>query len=231
MPRMSKKALIYCDGSSIGNPGPGGWGAIVRFSEGTVKEIGGFESHTTNNRMELMAAIQALELVRGKEETIELRTDSSYVINGITKWVSGWERNGWKTKAKGEVLNQDLWESLRTLDMGMEVVWKYVPGHAGILGNERVDVIAQSFARKENIKLYNGEESRYEIDLEKSTPQKPFYISYVDDVFDVHETWVSCEKRVKGKQGTRFKKVSSKEEMQKVALGWKVSMSQLKKFS
>ena len=101
------KITIYCDGSSIGNPGPGGWGAVVSHND-TVKEFGGYAPGTTNNRMELTAAIEALASIRGSGTAI-IHTDSSYVINGITKWVKGWIKNGWLTKEKKDVLNKDLW--------------------------------------------------------------------------------------------------------------------------
>ena len=108
---MKKSITIFSDGSSKGNPGPGGWGAIIASSDKVV-EIGGGEKYTTNNRMELLAAISALETVENNKEEIILNTDSSYVINGITKWVFGWQKNNWKTSTKADVVNKDLWERL-----------------------------------------------------------------------------------------------------------------------
>ncbi len=134
--KMMEKIVIFCDGASKGNPGPGGWAAITVAGE-HVTESGGFEKHTTNNRMELRAAIEGLYAVRtpSGKQTI-LYTDSSYVINGITKWVQGWKKNGWKTKDKKPVVNQDLWQSLdaAVASHGRNIEWQYVGGHVGVAG-------------------------------------------------------------------------------------------------
>ena len=158
---MSKsKVIIFTDGSSRGNPGPGGWGAIIISDEKHVTELGGAEKKTTNNRMEIMAAIEALR--KAKEESeITLYTDSSYLINGITKWIKGWKRIGWITRTKEEVLNRDLWEELDSLVQERTVKWEYVGGHMGVAGNERCDRIATAFADGEKIKLYNDTLSNY----------------------------------------------------------------------
>lgn len=151
--------IIYTDGSSRGNPGPGGWGAIVAGK--TVREIGGRESQTTNNRMELSAAIEALKLQ--PEEPITIFSDSEYVIKGITEWIHGWIKRGWKNAQKKAVLNQDLWEKLHDLAQGKDITWKYVRGHMGSPGNERCDVIATSFADGEPVDLYTGSVDKYAI--------------------------------------------------------------------
>jgi len=138
---------IYTDGACSGNPGRGGWGVVVYFSDGSIYEIGGKEAQTTNNRMELQAAIAALEFLQqsGQKESVELYTDSEYVKNGITKWIHGWKKKGWKTSTGKAVLNQDLWEELDALNRP-QVQWLYVRGHAGNVGNERCDEIARAFA-------------------------------------------------------------------------------------
>ncbi|MFH1454923.1 MAG: ribonuclease HI [bacterium] len=142
------KIIIFSDGSSKGNPGPGGWGAVVAQGNKVI-ELGGGEKHTTNNRMELLAAISGLFSLGSpapKSEEIVLNTDSSYVINGITKWVYGWQKNGWKNSEKANVSNRDLWEQLIKVSRGMKIKWNYVGGHSGVSCNERCDAIATSFA-------------------------------------------------------------------------------------
>lgn len=152
---------IYTDGSSRGNPGPGGWGAIVMDSVRVV-ELGGNEAHTTNNRMELVGAIEALMYVGTlAPEPIELYTDSEYVMKGITQWVEGWQKRGWRTASKKSVLNQDLWQKLILAADGKEVEWKYVAGHSGEEYNERCDEIATSCADGICVSLYNGSRSGY----------------------------------------------------------------------
>jgi ribonuclease HI len=135
------EVVIYTDGACSRNPGPGGWGVVLRWN-GTVKELHGSDPLTTNNRMELMAAIQALEALN-RPSQVQLYTDSTYLLNGITKWVAGWQRNGWRTSAKKPVKNEDLWRRLVTAMNGHEVSWLWVKGHAGDEGNERADVLAR----------------------------------------------------------------------------------------
>ena len=135
------EVVIYTDGACSGNPGPGGWGAVLRWN-GTQKELHGGEPQTTNNRMELMAAIQALEALN-RPSRVQLHTDSTYLLNGITKWIEGWERNGWRTSAKRPVKNEDLWHRLIAAKNGHEVSWLWVKGHAGEEGNERADALAR----------------------------------------------------------------------------------------
>jgi ribonuclease HI len=133
--------VIYTDGACSGNPGPGGWGAVLQYGT-TEKELFGGESATTNNRMELMAAIQALEALT-RPTSVTLYTDSKYVHDGITKWIKGWERNGWRTSAKQPVKNADLWRQLTEALNGHDIIWKWVKGHAGDPGNERADELAR----------------------------------------------------------------------------------------
>ena len=133
--------LIFADGACTGNPGPGGWGAILRFGE-REKELKGGEPHTTNNRMELMGAISALEALKGPSN-VELHTDSKYVQQGISQWIHGWKRNGWKTADKKPVKNTDLWQRLDEAMKHHDVKWHWVKGHAGHDMNERADELAR----------------------------------------------------------------------------------------
>ncbi|MGU3494132.1 ribonuclease HI [Xanthobacteraceae bacterium A53D] len=132
---------IWTDGACSGNPGPGGWGAILRAGE-REKELSGGEQLTTNNRMELMAAIAALEALK-KTCAVDLHTDSEYLRNGITKWMFGWKKNGWRTADKKPVKNQDLWERLDAALKAHDITWHWVKGHAGNELNERADQLAR----------------------------------------------------------------------------------------
>jgi ribonuclease HI len=135
---------IFTDGACKGNPGPGGWGAVLRWN-GREKEIAGGEPETTNNRMEMMAAIAALELLK-RPSTVRLTTDSVYVRDGITKWIHGWKRNGWRTAAKKPVANAELWQRLDAACTPHRIEWLWVKGHAGHPENERADQLASDAA-------------------------------------------------------------------------------------
>lgn len=135
------KVVIYTDGACSGNPGPGGWGAIL-ISGGHRKEISGGETPTTNNRMELMAAISALEALK-KPSDVELHTDSIYLRDGITKWIHGWRRNGWKTADKKPVKNTELWQRLQEAQAGHTIEWRWVKGHSEHVENDRADELAR----------------------------------------------------------------------------------------
>ncbi|MEC7490313.1 MAG: ribonuclease HI [Pseudomonadota bacterium] len=132
---------IYTDGACSGNPGPGGWGAILRWGE-NEKELKGGEQETTNNRMELMAAIQALEALK-RPTKAELYTDSTYVQKGITEWIHSWKKSGWKNSAKKPVKNVDLWQRLDNVVSLHDVTWHWIKGHAGHVENERADELAR----------------------------------------------------------------------------------------
>ena len=132
--------VIHTDGACSGNPGPGGWGAILHW-KGHEKELSGAEAETTNNRMELTAAIAALEALKRRSK-VRLVTDSTYVRDGVTKWIHGWKRNGWKTAAKKPVKNQDLWQALDHEAARHEIDWCWVKGHSGHPENERADRLA-----------------------------------------------------------------------------------------
>jgi len=134
--------VIHTDGACSGNPGPGGWGAVLEY-KGMTKEISGGETLTTNNRMELTAAIKAINSLK-KDGKIELHTDSTYVRDGITKWLTGWKRNGWKTAARKPVKNQDLWRELDEAITRHQITWKWVKGHSGNPGNEKADELANA---------------------------------------------------------------------------------------
>jgi ribonuclease HI len=142
---MNEPALkvvdVFTDGACSGNPGPGGWGAILRYG-GVEKELSGGEAQTTNNRMELMAAIAALEALKNSVN-VRIHTDSQYVKNGITGWIHGWKKNGWKTADKKPVKNVDLWQRLDAALKGHKIEWIWVKGHAGHDENERADALAR----------------------------------------------------------------------------------------
>jgi ribonuclease HI len=137
---------IFTDGACKGNPGPGGWGALLRIGS-TEKELSGGEAHTTNNRMELMAAICGLEALK-RPCAVILTTDSRYVMDGLTKWIHGWQRNGWKTADRKPVKNADLWQELLAAAKPHEIDWRWVKGHSGHDENERVDQLACAEAEK-----------------------------------------------------------------------------------
>jgi ribonuclease HI len=149
-----KIAKIYTDGACSGNPGPGGWGTVIYYDDGSVHELGGGERQTTNNRMEMQAAIAGLEFLKqsGQTSAIALYTDSEYVKNGITKWIQGWKKKHWQTSTGKAVLNQDLWEILDELNT-KQVEWLYVRGHTGDVGNERCDTIARAYSLGKSLAL------------------------------------------------------------------------------
>lgn len=153
---------IYTDGACTGNPGPGGWGVVVYFDDGSIHEMGGASTRTTNNKMEMQAAIAALQFLKdsGQTEPIPLYTDSEYLINSVTKWVNGWKKRGWKKADGNPVLNQDLLETLDELNHP-RVKWEYVRGHAGNVGNERCDAIARAFANGKTLSLQQQDFSHF----------------------------------------------------------------------
>jgi len=147
-----------CDGACSGNPGPGGWGALLRFADGSVHEMGGAEPATTNNRMELTAALALLATLRDlpRDPALAIRTDSRYLIDGLQRWLPGWKRRGWRTASGGNVLNRDLWERLDSSRIkGLDLV--HVRGHSGDPDNDRCDAIAVAFSRGQLPALRQGE--------------------------------------------------------------------------
>ena len=245
---MQSKTIIFSDGASKGNPGPGGWGAIImqkskiknQKEEMRVTEIGGKDKHTTNNRMELTAAINALDSLGKTKEEIVLHTDSSYVINGITGWVYGWQKKNWITSQKELVMNRDLWERLLKATSGKKIKWNYVGGHIGVAGNERVDAIASSYAEGSTPKLFSGKVTDYTIDLSniggnsekkgKKTKNKAkaySYLSLVNGIIKTHKTWEECEKRVKGIKNAKFKKSTSLEDEKEIKKDWGIKQKSI----
>ncbi|MEO0769909.1 MAG: ribonuclease HI, partial [Cyanobacteria bacterium J06649_4] len=155
---------IYTDGACSGNPGPGGWGTRIEFADGQIHELGGRDTATTNNRMEMQAAIAALEflqeadIAQTADGPVTLHTDSEYLKNGITKWIKGWKKKGWKTSSGKPVLNKDLWQQLDQISQtlssdNLAIDWRYVRGHAGNPGNERCDEIARAYSHAQPINL------------------------------------------------------------------------------
>lgn len=159
-----KRIEIFTDGACSGNPGPGGWGAILRFN-GTTKELSGGEANTTNNRMELMAAIEALSAPKEAVE-VDLYTDSKYVMDGINGWIDGWKRNGWKTAAKQPVKNVELWQALDEARGRHKVTWHWVKGHDGHVENERADELARM-----GMAPFKPQRSGSESDAPRSAPK------------------------------------------------------------
>ncbi len=234
--------IIFTDGSSLGNPGPGGFGAVILFQKkNKVIEIGEYEASTTNNRMEITAAIEALLATKEENSETIIYTDSAYLLNGITSWVYGWEKNGWTTGTKEPVSNIDLWQKLllevRNRGKIGTIVWKKIKGHAGIIGNERADIIATSLADQNPIEFFHGTLDAYEkiiggklLDLNhtktpkkksSSSSKKAFsYLSLVGSKLMKHGTWTECEKRIKGVSGVKFKKALSKEDEENILREW-----------
>lgn len=228
-----KEIIIFTDGASKGNPGPGGWGAIVVLPEGQVVELGGSDKHTTNNRMELSGALNALANISDRKEAVEIYTDSKYVINGMTGWIYGWQKNNWQTKERKEVLNRDLWEKLAEQVRGKNIKWTYVGGHVGIAGNERCDEIADTLATGQKVTLYHGPLKDYQIDIlnfrhseikkenKSNKNTKAYsYLSLVNGVLHIDQTWAECERRVKGKRGAKYQKAISKIHEQEILRSW-----------
>ena len=146
-PANGPRVEVYTDGGALGNPGPGGWGVRLKYSDGRIIELGGAEVHTTNNRMELTAAIEGLKRV-SHCGSITVVTDSEYLRKGITQWIHGWKRRGWMTAARKPVLNQDLWQALDRLNRP-DIQWRYTRGHAGDPDNERCDELARAEAERQ----------------------------------------------------------------------------------
>lgn len=243
----SATIVVFADGAARGNPGPGGWGAIIALPEGRVVELGGGAGHTTNNRMELTAVREALRLVASRSEPVVVHTDSTYVIHGITQWIHGWRRKGWKTQQGTDVINRDLWESLAEV-AGPRIQWRHVRGHAGIPGNERVDAIASAFAAATPIDLYDGPAEAYDVDLDagvgadaaarasgpkgrRAAPRSKgaaySYLSLLGGEVQRHATWADCERRVKGQSGARFKKATSAENEVAILGAWGIGRDRL----
>lgn len=229
---MDMNITIFTDGAAKGNPGSGGYGAVVLVGEEIV-EIGAGKECTTNNEMELKAVVEALKFVALKNLPTEIYSDSKYVIQGATAWIFNWLKNDWKTKSNTDVANKKLWMELVPLLKQVKITWHKVPGHVGIIGNERADTIASDFGDGKSVDLYIGSKSSYKYDIENTDYDKAeaekrsatrkrqstkaySYISKVGSEIKTHATWGECEARVKGVRGTKFKKSISVDEEKKI---------------
>ncbi len=242
--------LIYCDGACSGNPGPGGWGAIVGVSQKQVIELGGFQPQTTNNQMELQGAIESIRSVEDHAGSIMMLTDSVYVIRGITQWAYGWQKRGWLTAEGKAVSNREYWEELieivakrKKRFSADKIYWNFVRGHIGIKGNERCDEIAVEFSHRKYPELYAGPSAHYFFDFFKlpnleSLPQMKgqksekkvalSYLSLVGTLVMRHANWSECERRVKGQSGAKFKKAMSVEDESQILESWGLRPDALK---
>ena len=234
---LEKSLIAFTDGSSLGNPGPGAWGAVLIHPKiGEVIELGGMKAKTTNNEMELEAAVATLSYAVNNSDTLHIFTDSQYLVNGATKWMYGWAKNGWKTKHGDEIKNLFHWKTIYSLVQGRgkdNVVWHHLSAHVGIPGNERADEIARSLAEGKNVSLYRGHLEDYpiknilsfEFDEEKKEKRSGkgkmaySYLSLVDGELQKHSNWAECEARVKGKKA-KFKKALSKEHEDEILEEW-----------
>jgi len=249
------RVLIFADGASRGNPGRGGYGTVVvggmeeDFNNNSgvlhIKELGDRDDMTTNNKMELSAVISGLRYCEkvgiSNSAKFSIYTDSKYVMNGAMSWIFGWKKNGWMTASREEVKNRELWESMSDLIVEKKINWVLLPGHAGVVGNERCDQIATNFADKAEGKLFDGKLSEYsQLDIldifynpdlikvakddkkangskKSSISAKAFsYVSKVDGILKIDKSWVDCEKRVKGKKGALYKKATSLGDQQNI---------------
>ncbi len=226
------KTIIYTDGACSGNPGKAGWGAVVLQGK-SVRELGGFDKLSTNNRMEITAAIRGLEATEVADD-ITIYTDSQYLVNGITSWIFGWMKKDWKNTEGKDILNRDLWQELYTVAEDRNIKWKVIRGHSVTPGNNRADEIAVCYTKNLDANLYFGELKDYQIDLtepdlvvaNQSTDKdrkkaKAFsYLSYVDGILQRHSTWADCENRVKGQAGAKFRKALSASDEQTIIREW-----------
>lgn len=234
---MQSNITIFTDGASSGNPGPGGWGAIVSY-DSRVTELGGGEAKTTNNRMELQAVLEALSFVVDQHlnsNPITLYTDSSYVANGINSWIKGWQKRNWTNQAGQTIANVDIWQRMSQVLPDVQLKIVNVSGHSGVAGNERADVIATGFAKDSTFRLYHGDVDQYDIDLKNlsmnATTKKEkdrkkgkaySYLSLVGGVLQVHYSWDECKRRVEGTKGAKYKKAISKQDEDVIKRSWGV---------
>lgn len=241
--QFKNSILIFSDGACSGNPGPGGWGSVIAWPDGRIREIGGGAPATTNNQMELTATIEALKLIQNDKGEVHFYTDSTYVIRGITQWIWGWRKRGWKNAEGQDILNQEYWRELSRVvgARGSEnkIHWKYSRGHVGTPGNERCDEIAVSFSKKKWIDLYEGPLLQYPVaifdvpengEVPEMRPREEkkaafSYLSYVGGIVYRHRDWGSCERRVKGQSGAKFKKAMSASDEAEILKTWGLSAS------
>lgn len=213
----SETPIAYTDGACLGNPGPGGWGVRLLYPDGAVRELGGRDAATTNNRMELQATIEALQILHTSPQ-VAIFTDSRYVIDGLTKWLPAWRRRGWITTTNTPVKNRDLWITLERLSHP-GVTWQHVRGHSGDPNNERVDTIARACATGACPPLFCGQAGAPEDPVVVSSalahpatgPAR--YISIVRGTVALDTAWAACAARVRGVPGARYRKVRTPEEL------------------
>ena len=256
--KQNPYVIFFTDGACSGNPGPGGWG-VLGFNSDTLKitELGGGQKNTTNNQMELEAAIRSLQFIQAHKITSDvfIYLDSKYVMEGITKWVYGWEKREWKKSDGNSVANTEYWQRLRELTKNLKnkINWRYVPGHSGVVGNDRVDAIAVAFSQGTDVDLYEGVLGQSAFELSDFLPQeldtliasletgdplgtkekkKPssktkggWYLSLVNGVLKKHTTWPECEAVVKGVPGAKYKKVATATEEAEMLKKWGVSLN------
>ncbi|MCI5050897.1 MAG: ribonuclease HI [Candidatus Pacebacteria bacterium] len=241
--KMDNALIAFTDGSSLGNPGPGGWGALLAFPKlDELVELGGTKLKTTNNEMELTAIVSALSYAINSSSHLYIFTDSQYAINGVTKWMYGWALNGWKTKEGNDIKNKELFQSLYSLigDRGKDTIsWHHVRGHVGVPGNERVDDIARLLAEGTNVKLYRGKISEYPEKNILTVPSKEEqvreakksskksgkaykYLALIDGELEEFDTWAECEARTTGRK-SKFKKALSPEHREEILKDWGVN--------
>lgn len=232
--------LIYTDGACSGNPGPGGWGSVILYPDNQVQELGDGAASTTNNRMEMTAVLEALRAVAHLKMPVRVYTDSTYLIRGITQWIFGWRRNNWRTADGGEVSNREIWEEMSQVVAARgtqgKIEWHYSRGHVGTPGNERCDRIAVAYSKNDYVSLYRGDLEHYPIDLlqfptDTSLPdmksangeKKKEAFSYLSNLGGLvyrHRNWPSCQKRVSGQSGAKFKKAMSAAEEIEILKSW-----------
>jgi ribonuclease HI len=233
--------IIFTDGASRGNPGPGGYGAILVYPKlEEVIELGGAKTRTTNNEMELSAVIAALSYLIQSVSPTHIFTDSKYVIQGAESWMYGWEKNGWLTQSKEPVKNKELWQTMLSLvrerEQQTKIYWHHLPGHSGVIGNERADVIATEYADGKNSELFRGSLTKYPVkDIlnvsvdpvllaakksKTSTGKAYEYLSVVGGVLSHHAEWGACKARTSGKKSA-FRKSTSPAESVEIINGWK----------
>lgn len=246
---IEKRSVIFSDGACSKNPGPGAWAFVLLDTEAAhVVERAGFDPATTNNRMELRAAIEGLKALatRKVQGDVLCYTDSKLLIEGITKWIHGWKKRNWVKSDGAEVLNQELWRELEeaTLPFSGRLTWQYVPGHSDVLGNNRVDEVAVALSKGKVEQLFEGPLEAYSLaeiftqDLrgsdEKGATKEsggasrpaaergfaPVYLSLVNGELERHGSWAECELRVKGTKGAKFKKVKSSIEEKSTLAAW-----------
>jgi len=240
-----KSIVVYSDGACSGNPGPGGWGSIILYPEGQIRELGGKLNPTTNNQMEISGALKALEVLADRDEEIVVFTDSTYLIRGITQWIWGWKKKGWKNAEGQDVSNRDLWEKLSRVvsqRKAGKIEWRYIRGHTGNPGNERCDEIAVAMTHGRWIDLYQGPLIGYSVAVHDFPPDLPLpemrpktekkvahsYLSNLNGQVVRHTDWASCERRVKGKSGAKFKKAGTAQDELSILKDWGLDPARVK---